>query len=954
MATKTLSPPSLPRSDDDVDPSPNAVLLREFESLREEMRSRMEALLAGQRTRAAAELRNASSSADLLALSGVSREPVRSEIVFRPFWRSAPGVWFATLEEKFAARGIIDENEMYLNTIGNLDEDIIRDISVAVGALPVRERYTRLKQILLNKFSLSDSDKLRSLFGAVSMGSRSPSEYMEFLIANGAKSLDKDINPGNEESMIKKADEIYASLRRDEHCNTSYGLNAIDSRRTREENSRIEILERKLDQVLDSIEQRKRDRGTSYNNRNNNGNRGKWRSSRSDRDSNGGSGFCRLHSKYGKDAHRCSSTPCAWKEPNDDANGKKLETLAPDNSVRLHIRDRESGRVYMIDSGAEISVIPRPIDWKASSVNFGVKAANQLPIRVFGTENLIVNLDEDFIFPWTFVVADVPYPIIGGDILSRFHLLPDLTCKCLLDAANNRVGDCYISQYADDEPLVAGISLDLGSGPFAHIFKRYPDVIGLIPPKPIIDSEVFHYIETDGLQMEPYQALYEAIRGQRELARDPSWADDLRNTEICLDEFREAVQAVVEARLRRVNRKRRSDGIGIVATSIDFRVPSLFHNGAPIKRFKLSGISGSMRRQQIERMLDDANIRPCVVSCVRPSARATTAKITCERLATACRLQLLVFLKRIVWTRYTNVLHDTENAIAVRPIIGSLSEIAASRSDAGTIDGVKDESPVNRLLRDLDSLEHFCRFLPIDDLVNFWMYSRRQALVPFIMKRRVDSAWPGFVGQNAAQQIQSYISRYSPREIVLGERGVVADVSVARRVLGSPSVELPVRVQLLDLSGIKIDSNIIETVRSSYNINKFVVADSSIVLSQAFSRIQMRQLFVSNNNHLQGRFLAHARDTLQLLSLSSCRDVNIFTVIEYASSNLILKELHLSDCHWLANGQTDALILLLEALINENAYCEVLSISFRDVVESNGPFDRRAINVDHPWPLGEF
>ncbi|KAL7290079.1 hypothetical protein TKK_0015807 [Trichogramma kaykai] len=498
MATKTLSPPSLPRGDDDVDPSPSAVLLREFESLREEMRSRVEALLTGQRTQAAAELRSASSSADLLALSGVLREPVRSEIVFRPFWRSAPGVWFATLEEKFAARGIIDENEMYLNTIGNLDEDIIRDISVAVGALPVRERYTRLKQILLNKFSLSDSDKLRSLFGAVSMGSRSPSEYMEFLIANGAKSLDKDINPGNEESMIKKADEIYASLRRDEHCNTSYGLNAIDSRRTREENSRIEILERKLDQVLDSIEQRKRDRGTSYNNRNNNGNRGKWRSSRSDRDSNGGSGFCRLHSKYGKDAHRCSSTPCAWKEPNDDANGRKLETLSPDNSVRLHIRDRESGRVYMIDSGAEISVIPRPIDWKASSVNFGVKAANQLPIRVFGTENLIVNLDEDFIFPWTFVVADVPYPIIGGDILSRFHLLPDLTCKCLLDAANNRVGDCYISQYADDEPLVAGISLDLGSDPFAHIFKRYPDVIGLIPPKPIIDSEVFHYIETDG------------------------------------------------------------------------------------------------------------------------------------------------------------------------------------------------------------------------------------------------------------------------------------------------------------------------------------------------------------------------------------------------------------------------------------------------------------------------
>ncbi|CAB0042178.1 unnamed protein product [Trichogramma brassicae] len=148
--------------------------------------------------------------------------------------------------------------------------------------------------------------------------------------------------------------------------------------------------------------------------------------------------------------------------------------------------------------------------------------------------------------------------------------------------------------------------------------------------------------------MEPYQTLYEAIRGQRELARDPSWADDLRNTEICLDEFQEAVRTLIEARLRRINRKRRSDGIGIVVTSVDFKGPSLFHKGAPIKVFKLSSITGYMRRQQIERMLDDANIRPCVVSRVKSSTRATTAKITCERLATACRLQLSALLKRIV------------------------------------------------------------------------------------------------------------------------------------------------------------------------------------------------------------------------------------------------------------------------------------------------------------------
>ncbi|KAL7290396.1 hypothetical protein TKK_0016087 [Trichogramma kaykai] len=107
------------------------------------------------------------------------------------------------------------------------------------------------------------------------MGSRSPSEYLEFLIAKGPKSfgreailriwretipsnicifLDKDITSSNEESMIKKPDEIYVSFGRDGNSNISYGLSAIDNRGGRDEDSRISILEKKLDLMWDSIE----------------------------------------------------------------------------------------------------------------------------------------------------------------------------------------------------------------------------------------------------------------------------------------------------------------------------------------------------------------------------------------------------------------------------------------------------------------------------------------------------------------------------------------------------------------------------------------------------------------------------------------------------------------------------------------------------------------------------
>ncbi|KAL7307848.1 hypothetical protein TKK_0000168 [Trichogramma kaykai] len=56
------------------------------------MRSSVEALLASQRTQAVALRRDVPTSAQFLALSGVLREPVRSQIVFRSFLRSAPGL----------------------------------------------------------------------------------------------------------------------------------------------------------------------------------------------------------------------------------------------------------------------------------------------------------------------------------------------------------------------------------------------------------------------------------------------------------------------------------------------------------------------------------------------------------------------------------------------------------------------------------------------------------------------------------------------------------------------------------------------------------------------------------------------------------------------------------------------------------------------------------------------
>ncbi|KAL7298878.1 hypothetical protein TKK_0007986 [Trichogramma kaykai] len=99
------------------------------------------------------------------------------------------------------------------------------------------------------------------------------------------------------------------------------------------------------------------------------------------------------------------------------------------------MKDLKSSLIFMIDSGAEVSAIPRPIDWVARPVNFVLTAANQLPINVFGMKELNIEFIKGKPIKWKFVVGVVPHPLVGGDTLSFFHLLPDLTCKRLVHAS---------------------------------------------------------------------------------------------------------------------------------------------------------------------------------------------------------------------------------------------------------------------------------------------------------------------------------------------------------------------------------------------------------------------------------------------------------------------------------------------------------------------------------------
>ena len=99
------------------------------------------------------------------------------------------------------------------------------------------------------------------------------------------------------------------------------------------------------------------------------------------------------------------------------------------NSRLLHIQDRASGRSFLIDTGAEVSLIPvSPADNRAalsSTYSAPLVAANGTEIKTYGTRCLPLKFGNKC-FQGSFIVVDVNQAIFGADFLRDNRLLVDL------------------------------------------------------------------------------------------------------------------------------------------------------------------------------------------------------------------------------------------------------------------------------------------------------------------------------------------------------------------------------------------------------------------------------------------------------------------------------------------------------------------------------------------------
>uniref|UniRef100_A0ABD2VXI5 RNA-directed DNA polymerase n=1 Tax=Trichogramma kaykai TaxID=54128 RepID=A0ABD2VXI5_9HYME len=462
------------------------------------------------------------------------------------FWQHDPQLWFDMVDSEFSQNRITDDQAKFLAVLKHLGSHICKTISPVLRSLPATDKYCRLKEHLIKKFASSTQQKIDSLLKECKLGDKKPSELFTEMEALGqghvpqatillfwyrllpndmAIQLDDAVTRQDAQSAVEKADRIHQRLRfPDSH------ISAIASHDTLDDARLNQITEHLSDKILAVIESKTKPRQNRSSDSS-----GSHQRARSQSRTNFGPNkdLCFYHSKYKNKAKKCPDKSCAaskyekeWLTEEKSKKSARLDMCETrlqgiTSSKRLFIKDKILALVFLIDTGAEVSVLPKDENSTLSPSSLTLHAANGTLIHTYGERQ--VNLDFGFrrVTRWTFICADVPYPIIGADVLAHFGWLPDLQAKKLIDKVSKISAQGHLAAAP-----ITGISLINPQHPFASTLSQYTALFSSHTDPSVRASGVFHYLPTSGdpIAQRPRRLTPEKLRAAKQ--QFAAWCED--------------------------------------------------------------------------------------------------------------------------------------------------------------------------------------------------------------------------------------------------------------------------------------------------------------------------------------------------------------------------------------------------------------------------------------------
>jgi len=96
------------------------------------------------------------------------------------------------------------------------------------------------------------------------------------------------------------------------------------------------------------------------------------------------------------------------------------------SSQLLHIKDLKSDELFLVDSGAEVSIVrPTTAEKGNSKFDMSLLSVKGSPIATYGNRVMNLTFDNKTSFRRIFIIADIPHNILGIDFLQQNALVID-------------------------------------------------------------------------------------------------------------------------------------------------------------------------------------------------------------------------------------------------------------------------------------------------------------------------------------------------------------------------------------------------------------------------------------------------------------------------------------------------------------------------------------------------
>ena len=161
----------------------------------------------------------------------------------------------------------------------------------------------------------------------------------------------------------------------------------------------------------------------------------------------------------------------------------------------FYVTDRPSGTRFLVDTGADISVIPSSPADKRRPPSPTLQAVNKTFIQTYGEKSLTLDIGLRRTFRWIFVIADLPIPILGADFLAHFGLKVDVANRQLIDTTTTLSINGLAAAVTSPRPVFAMPKI---SSAYIDLLARFPQLSRPNYQETAVKHNITHHIRTTG------------------------------------------------------------------------------------------------------------------------------------------------------------------------------------------------------------------------------------------------------------------------------------------------------------------------------------------------------------------------------------------------------------------------------------------------------------------------